>query len=792
MTVNPKIAVILSAQTAQLVSGVKAANASLNSLASTSKTVGNALNALGIGFGAYQIIQGARQVIGVMAEFEQTMSTLQAVTQDSGEGFKRLRDDAIALAGVTKFTSNEIGQLQVVFARLGFTTDEIHNATEATLMLAQATGEDLAKSAETAGSTVRAFGLQASETARVGDIMASALNKSALELSDFSESMKYVAPIARAAGVSVEETSALLSVLANNGIKGSIAGTSLRKILTEIARDGRPAQDRLNELAKKGITLKDSFDEVGRTAQTSLLVITKNKQEVDNLTGAYRNANGELKKMSDIMMDNLIGDTNKLTASWQRLIITITESEPFRNVVQNLTGILNWINGVDDGSKLIDRLASDFKAFGDVSEPVLRSSVESLKEIRREAGKPFDLTFVDKLAEKYGLTSAQAYKLTKVLKEANTALSFKEVETEKFKQFATGYKDISKAAEEYIKNLDEQIVKLTNTQQLEKQWAIENENASDRTKKSHEGVLKLANEEIASRLRARDIVNEYTKSVIAATTSIAEEVQQVETLEDRLKRLGMSMKLIVDYNSQLTSDLGRSLDKAPTTFAQSSNLNNTSIDNTGFNGLVTSSTQLTTALGTFLKNIEPATNASKEFQNALMDVELQSGATQVATIALGAETENTTRRMSTAIGNLMPLIVDFGSNLAFGLGEAITSTQSFGKTFLKAIANFMGQLGRLMIIAGIGKEKFEKLLSVPGGGPLIVAAGIALTVAAGAVSGALNRGIYGSGTGGRGGAPVNDFSRSTTVLLDGQFRIEGRDLVYIVNKNNGLDAQRKG
>lgn len=165
--------------------------------------------------------------VNTFQAFEQQMAEVKAVSGATGKEFQALETDAKRLGASTIFTAKEVGGLQAEFARLGFTADEITKVTEATLYLAQATGEDLGRSAEIAGSTLRAFGLDATQTTHVADVMAEAFNKSALDLNTFADSMKYVGPVAAVAGVSLEEASAMLAVLSNSGIKGSQAGTSL-------------------------------------------------------------------------------------------------------------------------------------------------------------------------------------------------------------------------------------------------------------------------------------------------------------------------------------------------------------------------------------------------------------------------------------------------------------------------------------------------------------------------------------------------------------------------------------
>src|SRR5688572_22023594 len=250
-SVLARLAVLISANTAEFGKALNQSSSQLKAFQNTVKGIGAAI---GVSLGAAALFRGLQQVVGIMSEFEARMSEVRAITGATGDEFKSLERDALRLGAATKFTASEVAELQVAFGRLGFNTKEILDATEATLALAAATGEDLAKSADVAGSTVRGFGLEARETQRVVDVMAASFNKTALGLDNFTESMKYVAPIAAAANVSVEETTALLGVLADNGIRGSSAGTALRKIFGDLSKDGRPFQERLEELSKKGIT----------------------------------------------------------------------------------------------------------------------------------------------------------------------------------------------------------------------------------------------------------------------------------------------------------------------------------------------------------------------------------------------------------------------------------------------------------------------------------------------------------------------------------------------------------
>ena len=336
-TVLARMAVQISANTAEFSKAINRVEGQLKGFQGFLNQTQKSLVGFAAGFSALQI---GREIIRSFTEFQYEMSKVQAITGASGKDFKDLRNNAIQLGGALGFTSKEVASLQLEFGRLGFSTKEILNSSKAAVLLSKATGEDLAKSAEIAGSTLRSFNLDASEMNRIADVMAAAFNKTALGLSDFGEAIKYVAPVAANAGLSLEQVSAMLGVLADNGIKGSMAGTSLRKIISDLGQGAAPMlTKKLGEMAKAGLSGADAMDEVGRTAYASLLILSKNTAKVDDATKSFQNVNGELQKMADIMTDNVIGDWDKLTASVDAFIQTFGEGKDgiFRTGIQALT-----------------------------------------------------------------------------------------------------------------------------------------------------------------------------------------------------------------------------------------------------------------------------------------------------------------------------------------------------------------------------------------------------------------------------------------------------------------------
>jgi hypothetical protein len=396
-TVLAKMAVQIAANTADFNQKMAGAQKSLLSVEKSTKLAANALQAFGIGFGAFQIAGVIRSAASSIAALESELSQVKAVTRATDAEFQKLRKSAIDLGGSTRFTATQVAELQTAFGRLGFNTAEILQASEATLLLATATREDLAKSADIAGSTLRAFGLDASEMGRVIDVMGLSFSRSALQLDTFSEAMKFVAPVARAANVTIEETTAILSALADNGIRGSLAGTSLRRILVDLTKDGRPATERIKELATAGLTLEGSFDEVGRIAQTALLVLANNIDKVEQGTDAYNNAAGAIKDMSDVIRDNLTEDVVRLSSAYDGLLQKLGNTSFARSFVQGTTDLINSLSGANEGINALENLLLKLNSTtGKVNDEFKKtdSNVAVLQRLKNE-GSQLVITYTD-------------------------------------------------------------------------------------------------------------------------------------------------------------------------------------------------------------------------------------------------------------------------------------------------------------------------------------------------------------------------------------------------------------
>ena len=153
--------------------------------------------AIGIIVTAFRMVSKVvSSLVSTFSDFEFVMAKVNAVSGATENEFKSLNKSAEDLGRSTFFTATQVGELQLAYSKLGFTAQEILDATQATLDLATATGTDLARAAQVAGASIRGFQLDASEAGRVVDVMAVAFSSSALDIEKWNTSMTKVAPIA--------------------------------------------------------------------------------------------------------------------------------------------------------------------------------------------------------------------------------------------------------------------------------------------------------------------------------------------------------------------------------------------------------------------------------------------------------------------------------------------------------------------------------------------------------------------------------------------------------------------
>ncbi|MDN7935194.1 phage tail tape measure protein [Burkholderia metallica] len=205
--------------------------------------------AMGVAVGA-PLVKSARMAI----EFEDSMAKVGAVSNSSADELKQLTAQARQLGRDTVFTASQAAAGQQFLAMAGFKTGQIMAAMPGMLDIAAAGNIDLGSAADIASNILTGFGLKAEKATDVADVLARTFTTSNTDLAQLGDAMKYVAPVANALGVSLEQTSAMVGLLGDAGIQGSMAGTALRAGFLRLAKLPKMAE---KELAKMGIRTMD-------------------------------------------------------------------------------------------------------------------------------------------------------------------------------------------------------------------------------------------------------------------------------------------------------------------------------------------------------------------------------------------------------------------------------------------------------------------------------------------------------------------------------------------------------
>lgn len=303
--------------------------------------------------------------------FDEEMSRVGALTRlDKGdEQYAALRAQAKKLGAETAFTTRDAASGQAFLAMAGFTPQAIQAALPGVLNMALAGGMDLGESADIGSNILTQFKLSSDQMDRVGDTLTAAFTRTNTDLRALGDTMKYAGPVAANLGISLEQASAMAGMLANNGLRGSDAGTALRSSLSRLASPPKAAADALKEL---GVSVADANGKM-RPMETVLLDLFKATQkygqvdqvsffkniageeafvglqtlvqaagsgELQKLTKELQNAAGESATVAKKMADNLGGDLKELDSAWEAFRIQIEElaDGALRKLTQALSG----------------------------------------------------------------------------------------------------------------------------------------------------------------------------------------------------------------------------------------------------------------------------------------------------------------------------------------------------------------------------------------------------------------------------------------------------------------------
>ena len=173
---------------------------------------------------------------------------VEAISGATGESLAMLEEQAKELGRTTSFSAIQVSEGMENLASAGFEANEIYAAMPGLLNLAASDNIDLASASEIAAGALRGFGLEASQTGHVADVLAESAARTNASVSSMGSALSYVAPVSKAMGISMEETAAAVGLLSNANITGTKAGTSLRGALSRLARPSEKAAEAMEML----------------------------------------------------------------------------------------------------------------------------------------------------------------------------------------------------------------------------------------------------------------------------------------------------------------------------------------------------------------------------------------------------------------------------------------------------------------------------------------------------------------------------------------------------------------
>lgn len=329
-----------------------------------------------LALGAGVLLGSFGACVSTAAAFEDQIAKVGAVSRASGAELKALEDKARELGASTQFTAVQVGQAEQYLAMAGFSVRENLAALPGVLNLAAATATDLGRAADISSDILGAFGLKASEMTRVADTLALTCAQANVDMELLGDTMKYVAPIARKAGLSLEETAAMAGLLGDVGIKGSQAGTTMKAMLGKLAAPSKEAAQLLQRL---GVATKDAagnlrspikvlgeltakMQNLGSADQIEALKKIVGEEAMAGFSELLNQAGGSgklLEKINNLVNgtgtaaemaarqnDTLAGSVRGMGSAWESLQISVGKIflPIVRKVVDAITGLLRLLD----------------------------------------------------------------------------------------------------------------------------------------------------------------------------------------------------------------------------------------------------------------------------------------------------------------------------------------------------------------------------------------------------------------------------------------------------------------
>lgn len=329
---------------------------------------------------------GLTDTINTQKDFEAAMSQVQAVSGADSDELDQLTKKAEEMGATTKFTATDSAEAFNYMAMAGWKTEDMLDGISGIMQLAAAANEDLGTTSDIVTDALTAFGLKASDAGMFSDVLAAASSNANTNVSMMGETFKFAASMAGSLGYSVQDVALMTGLMANSGIKASMAGTALNSIMTRLSTNTHHARDTLEELGIKFFDaqgnarpLVDVMEELrdatanmndeqktsvanaiaGTNSQKGLLaILNASETDYNKLANAIDNAAGASERMADTQLDNLSGSITLLQSAVDGVKISFGSrlNHYVRDVADGLTTAMPDVEAaLNDFMDFVDR-----------------------------------------------------------------------------------------------------------------------------------------------------------------------------------------------------------------------------------------------------------------------------------------------------------------------------------------------------------------------------------------------------------------------------------------------------
>lgn len=520
-------------------------------------------------------VEAAEYVVEVGSSFEAGMSEVEAISGATGSELEALEDKAKSLGSSTKFSATEAASAMTNMSLAGWSVSQTLSGIDGVLQLAAASGMDLADASQVVTDNISSFGLEAESTMHIADMMAYAQANSSTTAAELGEAYKNCGANMNAAGQDIETTTSMLESLANNGLRGSEAGTALAAVMRDMTskmKDGKIAvgdtsvavMDSAGNFRDMTDILKDvegATDGMGDAQKQAALMSTFTSDSIKGLnmllnTGAdqvagyeesLRNCSGAASDMADTMQDNLQGKLTELSSATEGLGIAVYDyiSGPLQGGVELLTDVVSGLTDTitpqkdameemyDEVVQSSQKVADNVQAIDDQFTGTLNSveNVGALADRLEELNNVEDRTAVQKqeMASIVDKLSQSIPELAGAYDSENDKLN---VTNEELEKLVKNYQDVA-VQQALIKATQDLVDQSLEAQKVKDQAEAQKESISNR-KKLLQDELDLINE----------VNNQYEQNSLNAAA--LQEVDFSKQLDYTTKALELYQKALDD------------------------------------------------------------------------------------------------------------------------------------------------------------------------------------------------------------------------------------------------------